>query len=90
LYVPWLFVSRPQFFFYATPITPFFVLACVYAVRRLSEIRIAGAAARPYVPVAVAFVIVSVGLFIFFWPVMTGAPITDAAFKLRTWFPSWV
>jgi dolichyl-phosphate-mannose-protein mannosyltransferase len=90
LYVPWLFVSRPQFFFYATPITPFLVLACVYAIRSLSEIRIPGATARPYVPVAVAFVVVSVGLFIFFWPVMTGAPITDAAFKLRTWFPSWV
>jgi dolichyl-phosphate-mannose-protein mannosyltransferase len=90
LYVPWFFVSRPEFFFYATPITPFFVLACVYAVRELSEMRVPGATARPYLPVAVAFVIVSVGLFIFFWPVMTGAPITDAAFKLRTWFPSWV
>ena len=90
LYVPWFFVSRPEFFFYATPITPFFVLACVYAVRDLSELRVAGAKARPYLPVAVAFVIVSVGLFIFFWPVMTGAPITDAAFKLRTWFPAWI
>jgi len=90
LYVPWLFVSRPQFFFYATPITPFFVLACVYAIRHLSEITISGATTHPYVPVAVAFVVVSVGLFIFFWPVMTGAPITDAAFKLRAWFPSWI
>lgn len=90
LYVPWFLISRPQFSFYVTPITPFFVLACVYAVRDLSEMRVAGATARPYVPVAVAFVIVSVGLFIFFWPVMTGAPITDAAFKLRTWFPSWI
>jgi dolichyl-phosphate-mannose-protein mannosyltransferase len=89
LYVPWFFISRPQFFFYATPITPFFVLACVYAVRDLSQMRVAGSTARPYLPVAVAFVIVSVSLFIFFWPVMTGAPITDAAFKLRTWFPSW-
>lgn len=89
LYVPWFFVSRLQFLFYATPITPFFVLACVYAVRDLSQMRVAGATARPYLPVAVAFVIVSVGLFIFFWPVMTGAPITDAAFKLRTWFPTW-
>ena len=89
LYVPWFFISRPQFFFYATPITPFFVLACVYAVRDLSRMRVAGSTARPYLPVAVAFVIGSVSLFIFFWPVMTGAPITDAAFKLRTWFPSW-
>ena len=31
LYLPWFLVSRPQFLFYATPITPFFVLACVYA-----------------------------------------------------------
>lgn len=89
LYAPWFLVSRPQFFFYATPITPFFVLACVYAIRNLSEMHVAGSKARPYLPVAVAFVVVSVGLFIFFWPVMTGGHLTDAAFKLRTWFPSW-
>ncbi len=97
LYLPWFLVSRPQFLFYATPITPFFVLACVLALKRLSEIRLQGLpstangvrSVRPYVPVAIGFVVVAVGLFVWFWPVLTGGPISDAGWKLRAWFPSW-
>ena len=37
LYLPWFFVSRPQFFFYVLPVTPFLVLAAVYTVRWLSD-----------------------------------------------------
>jgi dolichyl-phosphate-mannose--protein O-mannosyl transferase len=90
LYLPWFLVSRPQFLFYATPITPFLVLACVYAIRDLSELRVAGSRSRPYLPVAIGFVALSVMLFALFWPVLTGGPLTDAAFKLRYWFTTWV
>ena len=89
LYLPWFLVSRPQFFFYATPIVPFFVLACVYALRDLSEAHIAGSRSRPWLPVAVGFVVVSVGLFLWFWPVLTGGPLSGYAYSLRAWFPSW-
>ena len=34
----------------------------------------------------VGFVVASVILFIWFWPILTAAPLTDAAFKLRYWF----
>jgi dolichyl-phosphate-mannose-protein mannosyltransferase len=90
LYLPWFLVSRPQFLFYATPITPFFVLACVYGLRDLSEAHLAGSRSRPYLPVAVGFVVVSVGLFIWFWPALTGGPLSGSAWQLRAWFPSWV
>lgn len=90
LYLPWFLVSRPQFFFYAAPITPFLVLACVYALRDLSEAHLAGSRSRPWLPVAVGFVVVSVGLFFFFWPVMTGGPLSGPAWTARAWFPSWV
>jgi dolichyl-phosphate-mannose--protein O-mannosyl transferase len=90
LYLPWFLVSRPQFLFYATPITPFLVLACVYAIRNLSELRVAGSRSRPYLPVAVGYVALSVMLFAWFWPILTGGPLTDAAFKLRYWFTTWV
>jgi len=89
LYVPWLLVSRPQFLFYATPVVPFLVLACVYALRNLSEMHVAGSRSRPYLPFVVGFVMLSVGLFVWFWPVLTGGPLSDEAFRLRTWFPSW-
>lgn len=39
-YLPWLLVSRPQFFFYALPLTPFMALATVFVLRELSEARI--------------------------------------------------
>jgi dolichyl-phosphate-mannose--protein O-mannosyl transferase len=90
LYLPWFLVTRPQFSFYATPITPFFVLACVYALRDLSEAHIAGSRSRPWLPVAVGFVIVSVGLFFWFWPALTGGPLSGTAWQMRAWLPSWI
>ncbi|GIV00318.1 MAG: phospholipid carrier-dependent glycosyltransferase [Actinomycetota bacterium] len=89
LYAPWLLVSRPQFLFYATPISPFLVLACVFSLRWLSELRIAGSRSRPYLPFVVGYVVLSVGLFAWFWPVLTGGVLSDEAFRLRAWFPGW-
>ena len=90
LYLPWFVVSRPQFLFYATPITPFLVVADVYLLKALSEAHIAGSRSRPYLPVAVGFVVVSVALFFWFWPALTGGPLSGSAWQLRAWFPSWV
>jgi dolichyl-phosphate-mannose-protein mannosyltransferase len=39
-YLPWVLASRPQFFFYVAPFTPFLVLALVYMVRDLSDARL--------------------------------------------------
>ncbi len=97
LYLPWFLVPRPQFLFYATPITPFLVLACVYSIRSLSEVRFEALrstghrprSVRPYLPVAIAFVVVAVGLFVWFWPTLTGGPLSDADWARRAWFPSW-
>jgi dolichyl-phosphate-mannose-protein mannosyltransferase len=90
LYLPWFLVTRPQFLFYATPISPFFVLADVYLIRDLSQMHVAGSRSRPYLPVAVGFVVVSVALFVWFWPVLTGGLVNGTGWQLRAWFPSWV
>jgi dolichyl-phosphate-mannose-protein mannosyltransferase len=90
LYLPWFAVSRPQFLFYAAPITPFFVLAVVYALRDLSEVHVMGSRSRPFLPLVVGYVAASVILFFWFWPVLTAGPLTEAGFNLRAWFPSWV
>ncbi|MEX2203188.1 MAG: phospholipid carrier-dependent glycosyltransferase [Actinomycetota bacterium] len=97
LYLPWFLVQRPQFIFYATPITPFFVLACVYALKAMSEVRYealhaagkAGRTVRPYLPIAVGFVVAAVGLFVWFWPTLTGGPLSDEGWLVRAWFPTW-
>jgi dolichyl-phosphate-mannose-protein mannosyltransferase len=90
LYLPWFAVSRPQFFFYAAPISPFFVLAVVYGLRDLSEVHVMGSRSRPFLPLVVGYVAASVILFFWFWPILTAGPMTEAQFALRTWFPSWV
>ena len=96
-FLPWLLIPRPQFFFYATPIAPFLVLANVYALRRLSEIRFSSMPTvgreprwvHPYRPLAAGFVIVAVALFVWFWPTMTAGTLTTAEFAQRSWFPTW-
>ena len=45
--LPWFLVSRPQFFFYVLPMTPFMALAAVYIVQALSDARIWCATTRP-------------------------------------------
>ena len=96
-YLPWLLIPRPQFFFYVTPIAPFLVLADVYAIRRLSEIRFSslGTVGRqprwvhPYRPLAIGFVAIAVALFVWFWPTMTAVELTTSQFGQRAWFPTW-
>jgi dolichyl-phosphate-mannose--protein O-mannosyl transferase len=40
MWLPWFVVSRPQFFFYVLPMTPFMALAATYTLRALSESRV--------------------------------------------------
>jgi len=95
-YLPWFLISRPEFFFYVLPIVPFLVLADVFALRRLSAISFEGLRSvegsrrvRPFVPLAVVFVVLAVGLFVWFYPTLTGGPLSPSAWLKRAWFPSW-
>jgi dolichyl-phosphate-mannose-protein mannosyltransferase len=87
-FLPWLAIGRPLFLFYMTPIAPFLALGAVYALRDLA--RLGGPDRRIFVPTVGALMIVAVGLFVFFWPVLTGQNISRDAWELRIWFGSWV
>jgi dolichyl-phosphate-mannose-protein mannosyltransferase len=89
-YGPWFFASRTNFLFYMTPITPFLVLACTYAVRDLAEVHVGLDRVRALAPIAGFLVVAAVGVFVFFLPVLTGAPISYQLWKARIWFPSWI
>jgi len=99
-YLPWLVVTRPQFFFYALPLTPFMVLAIVYVLRDLSSATIVlrdpttgervESTRHPYLPFVWGYMLVAVGLFLWFWPVLVGSPISRAMWKARVWFRGWV
>ena len=88
----WPLYSLPkvQFFFYMTPLAPFLVLGTTYVVRDLARMRLAGSTSRPFLPVAAGIVVVAVGMFVFFWPVLAGRPLSVDAWQARMWFPSWI
>jgi dolichyl-phosphate-mannose--protein O-mannosyl transferase len=90
-YLAWFPVwDRVQFFFYLLPVTPFLVLAAVYVLRDMSEYRIVGGRSRPLLPVVVGFVVLCVGLFAFFYPVLTGWHLSYDAWHVRMWMKGWI
>lgn len=89
-YGPWFLAARTNFLFYMTPVTPFMILASVYALRDLSEVRIGAERTRAMAVAAAILVAVSVGVFLFFLPVLTGRVISQDAWRARMWFSSWI
>jgi dolichyl-phosphate-mannose--protein O-mannosyl transferase len=98
-YLPWFLVTRPQFFFYVAPITPFMVLAIAYVMRDLASATIVlrepdggtvESSRHPYQPFVWGYVLLAVGLFLWFWPVLTGSPISRTAWQARVWFRGWI
>lgn len=82
-YLPWLFVSRPLFLFYMTPITPFLALGTTFLLRDVAGFRFP---TRRVAAVAVAIVVViSLGVFAFFWPVLAGETIPYTSWQQRMW-----
>ncbi|MEO8477214.1 MAG: phospholipid carrier-dependent glycosyltransferase [Actinomycetota bacterium] len=99
MWLPWMLVSRPQFFFYALPLTPFMILAAVYALRDMSDAKIVlrddGPAVvesnrHPYRPLVWAYLVLAVGLFAWFWPVLVGTRLSDTLWRARVWFRGWI
>jgi dolichyl-phosphate-mannose--protein O-mannosyl transferase len=83
-------LERTMFMFYMAPAMPFFVLAVALVLQDV--------VGRPGVPdrrrwaglvAACLYVGVVVATFVFFWPVLTGSPLSHAEWLQRMWFPSW-
>ena len=87
-YLPWLAVSRPLFLFYMAPITPFLALGATAALRGVAEALLP----RRWlaVPAVALLVLAAVGVFAFFWPVLTGQDVTYDAWRQRMWLGGWV
>ncbi|HEX9775132.1 MAG TPA: glycosyltransferase family 39 protein [Actinomycetota bacterium] len=70
----WLYgdlVGRPVFLFYALPMVPFLVLGVVHAFNRLVRL---WSGARW---IAIAYAVVAVGMFAYFYPVLAAHPLAD-------------
>jgi dolichyl-phosphate-mannose-protein mannosyltransferase len=83
-------LDRTMFIFYMAPAVPFFVLAVVLVLQDVLG-RVDGDAFRRQVGLGVVctYVAVVAATFIFFWPVLTGRPLSHADWLQRMWFPSW-
>lgn len=91
-YVPWfLLQDRTIYSFYVVAFVPYLVLACTYVL----GLCIGGRTASPQrrqvgMLVTGSFVVMSVLLFAFFYPLYTAQVVPQEFWRLHMWFPSWV
>jgi dolichyl-phosphate-mannose--protein O-mannosyl transferase len=82
--------ERTMFVFYMAPVVPFFVLAVVLV---LQDVLGRPGSDRWRRQVGLGAVALYVGVvaatFVFFYPVLTGQPLSHAEWLDRMWFPSW-
>jgi dolichyl-phosphate-mannose-protein mannosyltransferase len=99
LYLPWFLVSRPQFFFYVLPMTPFIVLADTYTLRWLSDAtwivhdpasgETIESTRHPYRPIVWGYMVLVALVFWWFYPIWTGGFLTTSGRTLRLWLRRW-
>lgn len=84
-YLPWIFVARPLFLFYMTPVVPFMMVGLAAA---LGALRRRGPVARWLVR---AYLLVAVGvLTYYFYPVIAAVGLPHDWWLSRMWFPKWI
>jgi dolichyl-phosphate-mannose--protein O-mannosyl transferase len=84
-------LERTMFIFYIAPAVPFFVLAITLALQDVLGPPARDTLRRQIGLAAVClYVAIVAGTFVFFYPVLTGAPLTMAQWVPRMWFPSWL
>ena len=83
-------LDRTMFIFYMAPALPFFVLAVTLALQDVIGRRGTDPFRRQVGLGAVClYVALVAATFVFFYPVLTGQPLSHAEWLLRMWFPSW-
>ncbi|MDT7576695.1 MAG: dolichyl-phosphate-mannose-protein mannosyltransferase [Pseudonocardiales bacterium] len=89
--LPWFMdIDRQMFFFYMTPVVPFLVLATVLIMgEMLGSAGVGKERRQTGVLVVGLWVGLVVANFIWLWPILTGAPITQAMWDAQLWLPSW-
>ncbi len=82
-WLPWALSPRIAFAYHFLPAVPFGALALAVVVVGL--IRRGGI----WRVLAVAYLLIVVAYFVYFYPTYTGLPLSREAFEARTWFESW-
>lgn len=83
-------LERTMFVFYMAPVVPFFILAVVLVLQDVLGSPRATQFRRWLGLGAVSLYLAVVAMtFVFFYPVLTGQPLSYAEWVQRMWFPSW-
>ena len=91
--LPWVFVPRIAWIYHYFPNVPFIVLMITYSLKssRVFESKPFTTIFKDRKNVAITFAVASFALFLLFYPVLTGIPISrDFVSIYLRWFPSWV
>jgi len=84
-------LERTMFIFYMAPVVPFFVLAVTLVLQDVLGASDDDPTRRQVGLGAVClYVALVAATFAFFYPILTGDPLTSAQWALRMWFPSWI
>jgi dolichyl-phosphate-mannose--protein O-mannosyl transferase len=79
-----------MFIFYMAPVVPFFVLAVTLVLQDVLGPARADVLRRQIGLGAVClYLAVVAATFVYFYPVLTGEPLSPAEWRTRMWFPSW-
>jgi dolichyl-phosphate-mannose--protein O-mannosyl transferase len=91
-FLPWeAFPSRTMFFFYALPLLPFMVLGITATAGLVLGPREAGDRRRLAGALVVGvYLIATVILFAYFYPILSDQLIPLSGWRARMWFPGWV
>jgi len=91
-YLPWFnYQSRTIYTFYAVAFVPYVVLAVTYLLGMAIGPATASRSRRRWgLAAAGAFVVTSVAMFAFFYPLYTAQVIPYPQWAMRMWFPSWI
>ncbi|AEI10006.1 putative membrane protein [Corynebacterium resistens DSM 45100] len=88
-FLPWLpNLDRQMYLFYAVNLAPFLVIGLAIACCQLVHKARKENSRWPLVLV-VGYVAIVVWNFLFFLPIYTGMPLSNAEFNARMWLPSW-
>lgn len=83
-------LDRTMFIFYMAPTLPFFVLGVTLVLQDVLGGPGAGAFRRQVGLTAVSLYLAVVAMtFVFFYPLLTGQPLSHQEWVQRMWFPSW-
>ncbi len=91
-YVPWFqFQHRTIFTFYSVAFVPWVVLAVTYVIGLALGPPLTSRARRLWGGSAVGvYLVATVWLFFFYWPIYTAQVIPYVDWAKRMWFPSWI